>query len=56
MNPSSRMSLDYDRFGRNHGASSPFKVMLGLVFTVKAGISSNLFKVMLGLVFTMKPN
>jgi hypothetical protein len=38
------MSLDYDRIGRNHGASSPFKVMLGLVFTVKAGISSNLFK------------
>ena len=32
----------YDRFGRNHGASSLFNGMLGSILTVKGGISSNL--------------
>ena len=35
-------SQSYDRVGRNHGVSTPFNRMVGSVFTLKGGISSNL--------------
>ena len=37
-----RIIIHYDRFDRNHGASSAFNAMVGSMFTVKGGISANL--------------
>ena len=34
--------IHYDRFDRNHGASSAFNAMVGSMFTMNGGISANL--------------